>query len=78
MENISASTGPETQIATLECPASVSMDAASVGSLVTELVPANPMPDPQIVVTPLNPDWVEEILCKYGLYNDWKHIITGL
>ena len=43
-----------------------------------ELVPANPALDPQVVVTPLSPDRAEEILCKYSLYKDWKHIITGL
>jgi hypothetical protein len=45
---------------------------------VTGLVPANPVPDPRVVVTPLSPDRAEEILCKYGLYGDWKHIIIGL
>ncbi|KAF8235300.1 hypothetical protein L208DRAFT_1257720, partial [Tricholoma matsutake] len=46
-----------TQTATSEIPALASMGAASVESPVME-----PMPDPQTVVTPLNPDRVEEIL----------------
>jgi hypothetical protein len=78
MENISASTGPGAQVATLEMPALASMDAASAENPVMELVPANPVLDPQMVVTPLSPDQAEEILCKYGLYEDWKHVITGL
>lgn len=68
--SISASTGPGTQVGTLEMPALVSMDAASVENLVTELVPANPVLDPQMVVTPLSPNRAEESLCKYGLYED--------
>ena len=78
MENTSASTGPGTPVATLEKPGQVSMDAPSVEDPVTELVPANPALDPQIVVTPLSPDCTDKILCKYGIYEDWKHIITGL
>jgi hypothetical protein len=54
------------------------MDAASAGNWVMEPVPANPVLDPRIVVTPLSPDRTEEILCKYGLYENWKHIINGL
>ena len=46
MENIPASTGPETQAATLGMPALVSMDAAPVEDPVMELVPANPVPNP--------------------------------
>jgi hypothetical protein len=63
MESNSASTGPETRIATLQSPALVSMDAASADNQVMELVPENPAPapDPQVVVTPLNTDCAEEI-----------------
>ena len=73
MENISASTGLGTQTATLETPVSASMDAAYVDNLAMEPVPANPKPDPRTVVTPLSPECAEEVLCKYGLYYDWKH-----
>ena len=42
------------------------------------LVAANHMPDPRCVVTPLDPDRVEELLYKYDLFPTWKHIITRL
>jgi hypothetical protein len=77
-ESNSASSGPKTQVATLQMPALVSMDAASVENWVMGLVPANPVPDPRVVVTPLNMDHAEVICCKCGLYEDWKYIITGL
>jgi hypothetical protein len=54
------------------------MAAASVEGLAMALAAANPNPDPRKVVTPLDPNRVEELLCKYGLISTWNHIIVGL
>ena len=39
---------------------------------------ADHIADPRRVVTPLVPDWVEELLCKYGIIDTWCHVIVGL
>ncbi|KAF7337759.1 hypothetical protein MSAN_02249700 [Mycena sanguinolenta] len=63
------------------------MDAASAITETTEqttastaLVPhlAATLPDPRIVITPLDPIKVEEVLCTYNLLDDWSHIVFGL
>ena len=54
------------------------MVAASVARQVMALEVAKPRPDPRWVATPLDPDQVEELLCKYGIISNWSHIIMGL
>jgi hypothetical protein len=54
------------------------MAAASVEGLAMALAAANPNSDPRKVVAPLDPNQVEELLCKYGLISTWNHIIVGL
>ena len=44
----------------------------------TVLANAKPERDPRMVVTPLDANAAEELLCKYNLYDTWKHIIEGL
>ena len=46
------------------------MDVVSVVSLAMVLEAAKPTPDPRRVVTPLDPDQVEELLYKYNLTVD--------
>jgi hypothetical protein len=53
------------------------MVAVSVVNLTMVLATANP-PDLRRVVTPLDPDWAKELLCKYNLVPYWSHIVTGL
>jgi hypothetical protein len=74
----SASTGLGSHHAPSEAPVQTFMAAASVERPAMVLVAANPNPDPRKVVTPLNPNRVEELLCKYGLISTWNHIIVGL
>lgn len=42
-------------------------------------LPAAPAPpvtlDPRVVVTPLDPTRLEEVLCKYNLLDEWSHIV---
>ena len=78
MANSSVSVGLAPPPVTLAVPALIFTVAASVARQVTALEVAKPRPDPRRVTTPLDPDWVEELLCKYGIISNWSHIITGL
>ncbi|KAG2158082.1 uncharacterized protein EDB93DRAFT_1246567 [Suillus bovinus] len=50
--------------------------AASAEIHHTEPAIARPVSDPRSVVTPLNHIRLEELLCKYGIFDDWCHIIN--
>jgi hypothetical protein len=76
--NNSASTGCSSHHAPLEVPVQTVMAAASMEGLAMVLAAANPNPGPRKVVTPLDPNQVEELLCKYGLISTWNHIVVGL
>jgi hypothetical protein len=76
--NNSASTRLGSHHAPLEAPVWTFVAAASVGEPAMVLAAANPNPDPKKVVTPLDPNWVEELLCKYSLISTWNHMIVGL
>lgn len=54
------------------------MDVVSVESVVMGPEAATPMSDPRHVVSPLDPDQAEELLCKYDLIVDWNHVIVRL
>jgi hypothetical protein len=54
------------------------MAVASAVNPTTVQAVANLTPDPRRVVTPLNPDRAEELLCKYGISSPWRHVIIGL
>ena len=54
------------------------MDVVSVESVVMVPEAATPMSDPRHVVSPLDPDQAEELLCKYDLIVDWNHVIVRL
>lgn len=54
------------------------MVVTSVGNPAMVLDPASPTADPCCVVTPLDPNRAEELLCKYNLQDTWAHIIVGL
>jgi len=73
-----ASTGLGTHHAPLGTHSPTFTAAASVVSPIMGLAAANPMPDPRQVVTPLNTDQVEALLCKYNINSTWNHIIMGL
>jgi hypothetical protein len=74
----SVSTGLGSHHASLEAPVRTFMAAASVEGPAMALAAANPNPDPRKVVTPLDPNQVEELLCAYGLISTWNYIIVGL
>ena len=76
--NSSVSVGLTPPPVTSAVPALTFTVAASVARQVTVLEVAKPRPDTRWVTTPLNPDRVEELLCKYGIVSNWSHIITGL
>jgi hypothetical protein len=78
MASSSVLPGLEIPLATLVAPAPISTAAVSAVSSATEPVAAKCLPDPRHVVTPLDPNRAEELLCKYDLISDWNHIITGL
>jgi hypothetical protein len=54
------------------------MVAAFAESPVMELDLASPTTDPRHVVTPLDPNRAEELLCRYDLQDTWTHVIVGL
>ncbi|KAG1779493.1 hypothetical protein EV702DRAFT_1195454 [Suillus placidus] len=51
---------------------------SSAETLCMVLVAAKLVDDPRTVVTPLDHLRVEEILCKYDIFNDWRHIVDGI
>ena len=77
-ENHSALPSPVHPPAVTVTPASISMVAVSVATPSMELVGASQSPDPRCVVTPLVAHKVELLLRKYGIYDDWVHVIAGL
>lgn len=52
--------------------------AVSVETPLMEPGTASPAVDPRIVVTPLIPAQVEELLRKYNIFDDWHHIVDGI
>lgn len=54
------------------------MDAASAESLCMVPVAAKLADDPRVVVTPLDHLRVEQLLRKYGIFDNWRHIVDGI
>ena len=78
VENHSALPLPTHPPVVTETPTPISMVAVSVVTPSMELVSASQSPDPRCVVTPLIAYKVELLLHKYGIYDDWSHVIAGL
>jgi hypothetical protein len=78
MASNSVSVGLNAPPAATAVPVLTFAGVASVATSTMVLAAAKPNPDPWHVVTPLDADQVEKILCKYSLSSDWNHIIVGL
>lgn len=78
MANLSAFAGPACPLVALATHAPTSVAAVSVMKPAMVLEAADPMLDPRCVVTPLDPNRVEEILCKHSILASWSYIIDGL
>lgn len=74
----SASTGLHTPPAHLALNVEMCTAVQSVASHPMELHPAAPESDPRCITTPLIPDRIENLLCKYDILSDWSHILSGL
>jgi len=54
------------------------MDAVSAVAPPMVPGPAECVPDPRIIFTPIDPVSTEHLLLSLNIYDKWKHIITGL
>ena len=61
-----------TPLAVIQTPAPISMAVASVATPNIELAAVDQPQDPRHIVTPIDADEAEGLLCKYSIYDDWK------
>lgn len=78
MEGTTASTGQAVPIAHLAELARTSTPIASAATCHMGLGPASSDSDPRMVVTPLDHHQVEDLLCKYGILDNWLYILDGI
>ncbi|KAG2339793.1 hypothetical protein BDR05DRAFT_1003120 [Suillus weaverae] len=77
-ESITALTGPTTPVAPSVPTVEMFIHVVSVVTCPTGLAAAESGVDPHTVVTPLDHLKVEDTLRKYGIFNDWCHIVNGI